>query len=309
MMFFFCNWIKFRRITWKRRTDLGKVSWGTLSWGETAVDPAIMMHSRQCGFHLITPIVLDCVQPEGNFNELLSTETHIGFCKPYLCSDRDVVVPIGDDKIGIYIPDDTRVRVCYTFQTTIMSIKEVAYREATKYLMCTTKDGYVHLLAAKLDPDSRTFQVNSLSQLLLPNYQNNEQQPVGVCVEGYDNIFVVGSNLKFMFLIKWIPDGANSLQPFGKKILPTEGVSCMAMREKKGILAAGCFDGTVRIFGFPQMNQISTINYHKTQINALLFINEKSSRDGQWYLLCGASDSGLSVWNIPSSKVYVETFP
>lgn len=266
------------------------------------------MHSRQKGFHLVKPESKQekesVATPNSNLNELLSSETHIGFCKPYLCSDQRVIVPIGSGKIGIHTQGQQSVQACHSFKGTVMAVKEIVSDENSRYIICATEDGYVHLMEAKRGETDEIFQMTCLSQLLLPNYGDAEQQPIGMCVEGDQSIFVIGSNLKYMFLLKLTQEESQlKLQPFGKKILPTEGVSCMALRQGRGILAAGCFDGTVRIFGFPEMNQISTINYHKTQINTLLFINEKWNKEGRWYLLCGANDSGLSVWNMESRKI------
>lgn len=298
---YFCLF-QFRCIAWKHETSLDKVSWGTLAW-EKHVDPFIMMHSRQQGFHLVKPVKQIDSTANNNSNELLSSETHIGFCKPYLCLDQHVIVPIGNDKIGILPPGKLGVDGCHSFKATLMAVKEIENLGDSRYIICTTDDGNVHLLVARKDPGNGSeFSVKSLSNLLLPNY-GEQDQSVGMCIEGNGNIFVVGSTSKYMFLFKWTSDEATMLKPFGKKILPTEGVGCMAMRDGNRILAAGCFDGTVRIFGFPEMSQISTINYHKTQIHTMLFINDKVTKDGRWYLLCGASDSGLSVWNMQSRKL------
>lgn len=263
-----------------------------------------MAHSRKSGFHLLkltgsreTRAVQRCLDPRAG-------EIHIGFCKPATCFDFHVVVPTTNFKIGVYCNDEKEVINCHTFSTTVMAMKEMANYEFNKYMLCTTDDGSAHVLRIdRVSLSTKTGNAALLTKIHLPRYAETEtSQPIGMCIEGLNNVFVIGTNLRYLFLFKWEKEHPKVLTPFGKKILPTDGVSSMAMMRGKSILAVGCFDGIVRLFMYPEMNQISTIHYHKTQINTMLFLNEKMSHGGRDYLLVGANDSGISVWTIPCCK-------
>jgi len=311
----------FRKVTWKKQTTLEKVSWGTLSWRKSAAspNPSIMVHSRQKGFHQVKVEAKSGSPSPGSgggdpipphVNELLSSETHIGFCKPYLCTDQAVIVPIGSSGIGIHMQDDDQsstsvIRPCFKFSSAILSLMELGNNVdgSSKYVMVTTEDGKLSVVSCSLKGKSSKL-VTTLT-LTCSSTPSREEAPIGTCMEGDGSTFVIGTNLRRMFLYKCDFPLEDDLQMslVGKKILPTEGVSCLAMREGNTILGVGCFDGTIRIFGFPEMNQISAIQFHKSQINSLLFLNEKVDKRGKWYLVCGAADGGgLSVWSIPQSR-------
>ncbi|CAL8068927.1 unnamed protein product [Orchesella dallaii] len=306
----------FRRVLWKTQTNLERLSWGEfICEKEESTSSSLLIYSRQSGLYQIQLQEEEDEQEHPPQPQLIPSETHVGFCKPYLSkTNQNLIVPIETDKIGLYAigqgQNQPEISTCFTFSSTVMSLKEITNdedEEGSKYVMVTTEDGFVNVLKCEKDDSTSGWKGVLVSKLILPN------QSQGICIEEDEttSIFVIGTNLKAIYLLKWTLK-ENILQPVGKKLLPTEGVSCLALQKGEGdkLLGAGCFDGTIRLFSFPKMTQISSISYHTSQINTLLFISEKVVKknskvgNGKTFLLCGASNSGsLSVWNAPALPI------
>jgi WD40 repeat protein len=85
------------------------------------------------------------------------------------------------------------------------------------------------------------------------------------------NLIVIGTNTKMLYILK---SGHRQLKFEGKKRLINTGINCMELHSSAKLMVTGGWDGVIRLFGLPTLNQIIAINYHKTAITSLYFLDK-----------------------------------
>lgn len=81
--------------------------------------------------------------------------------------------------------------------------------------------------------------------------------------------------------------------------IKNSGTGCLRIRPDRKIVAAGCWDGRIRIFSWKSCKLLAVLNYHTESILDLYFSNFTISTWHSKHLLVAvASDKRISLWNI-----------
>lgn len=85
-----------------------------------------------------------------------------------------------------------------------------------------------------------------------------------------------------------------------KQIMITNpGTASLCIRPDKKILAAGCWDGKIRIFSWKNLKLLAVLDCHQESVLDVCFFADNSDVDGTRYFLAGgSSDKKVSLWNI-----------
>jgi len=73
--------------------------------------------------------------------------------------------------------------------------------------------------------------------------------------------------------------------------IKSQGLSSLRVRNDCKIVAAGCWDGRIRIFGWKKLKPLAILQFHSETINCIEFTRENR-------LVCGSKDGKISIWNI-----------
>lgn len=103
---------------------------------------------------------------------------------------------------------------------------------------------------------------------------------------------VCGSNEKDVVFFK--VDEQLQLTKIKEIEITNAGVGCLRIRPDKKVLAAGCWDGKVRIFSWKTCKLLAVLDCHKASILDVTFTfsNQPS------LMVASASDKKISLWNI-----------
>ncbi|XP_064322637.1 guanine nucleotide-binding protein subunit beta-like protein 1 isoform X2 [Phalacrocorax carbo] len=82
--------------------------------------------------------------------------------------------------------------------------------------------------------------------------------------------------------------------------LVNAGISDIAIRPDKKILATGGWDHRIRIFGWKKLKPLAVLDYHAATVHCVAFSDHRSPREG--LLAAGSKDHRISIWSI-----YTET--
>ncbi|XP_065055115.1 guanine nucleotide-binding protein subunit beta-like protein 1 isoform X2 [Rhopilema esculentum] len=82
-----------------------------------------------------------------------------------------------------------------------------------------------------------------------------------------------------------------SLKEVRSADINSNGISCLKVRPDNKILAAGCWDGKIRLFGWKKLKPLAVLKYHVETVNCIMFTLHND-------MVCGSKDGKISVWHI-----------
>lgn len=103
---------------------------------------------------------------------------------------------------------------------------------------------------------------------------------------------VCGSNEKGVVFFK--VDEQLKLTKLKEIEIMNAGVGCLRVRPDKKVLAAGCWDGKVRIFSWKTCKLLAALDCHKASILDVAFTSVKQPS----MLVASASDKKISLWKV-----------
>lgn len=102
---------------------------------------------------------------------------------------------------------------------------------------------------------------------------------------------VCGTNEKGVIFFK--VDEQLKLTKIKEIEITNAGVGCLRIRPDRKVLAAGCWDGKVRIFSWKTCKLLAALDCHKASILDIAFTAKQPS-----VMVASASDKKISLWNV-----------
>ena len=89
-------------------------------------------------------------------------------------------------------------------------------------------------------------------------------------------------------------ENKNSVSLFEKHAsveITNPGFNCLRLRSDNKLLATGCWDSSVRLFGCKRLKPLVVLSYHNEAVQAISF-----GKDGEIFV--GSKDGQISNWNV-----------
>jgi len=160
----------------------------------------------------------------------------------------------------------------------------------------------------KIHPWPKTVMLNEMSGSTSDGFSGASKKeelctPTCTVYGSEKSYLVVGTNIQVLFLFEVKPQRFRLLK---KKRLMNPGISCMAMHDNQNLICTGGYDGMIRLFNLPELNQIVVIKYHVTLINDVSFVQrDRGEPHGKTYFLMAAAGKGqVTSWNLYPSVYY-----
>lgn len=219
---------------------------------------------------------------------------HLSFCKISILK-RDIpylAVPQSGSIIDIYSVKEGIPIACGSLQCRDLNCKKLGDVMVLKIILVDC----VEFLAAMYEAGALILwnisskSITSTNQLTSDTpmcFDFDSDQMQGVCGTSGDNILVFKMNTEGDILRKMAIRIKNP------------GTASLCIRPDKKILAAGCWDGKIRIFSWKNLKLLVVLECHQESVLNVCFSNHVSENRRRNYLLAGGSgDNRVSLWNI-----------
>jgi len=301
--------LQYRRVAWGIETNEILTSWVDMFLDDNG-KPVGLVQSQNSGLHVFHSVDPNIASIE---RSSLKVKVHHGFCRPALTRNKNILCPSGHDTF-YYLPkailqsEGLEVGESKSIESgqgaSLVFLHPFVHKD-NEYVMFGTEDGKIHVVRSPLGESNE----KSLSSLCLMDHVSKigkKMDPiVPLCCAGDETsgFFVIGTTSTDLPLLKW--DGESETLVVNQvKSIVNKGIGCLALRPDKKLLAAGCWDGRIRLFTFPGMRQLVVLDFHKATITSLLFLDKVDDWTGtdQYYLVCGAKDNRLTGWDLFNKK-------
>uniref|UniRef100_A0A8C5MBL9 G protein subunit beta 1 like n=1 Tax=Leptobrachium leishanense TaxID=445787 RepID=A0A8C5MBL9_9ANUR len=94
----------------------------------------------------------------------------------------------------------------------------------------------------------------------------------------------------------WKLDEQQNLKAYKTQMIVNPGISDIALRPDRKILATGGWDYRVRIFSWKTMKPLAVLQYHKATVHAVCFSDHLKPEDR--LLAAGSKDQRITLWSI-----------
>ncbi|KAM5193721.1 guanine nucleotide-binding protein subunit beta-like protein 1 isoform 1-T2 [Mantella aurantiaca] len=223
-----------------------------------------------------------------NVTDSIAIES-IGFCKCSLLNNEHVLLAMpGAESSQVQVMDLSSKKILGCLNPTsskwgmVMCIK-----------LWQPESGSSPLLIAGYE-DGSVVLWNVLEQKIMSRVMCHKDPVMSLDFDCTNAKGVSGSSDKILSV--WTLDKQQNLKTSTAQEIINPGISDVAVREDKKILATAGWDGRIRIFGWKKMKPLAVLQYHSASVHCVAFSDHIIPEER--LLAAGSKDYRISIWSI-----------
>lgn len=209
-----------------------------------------------------------------------------GFCRLGISDSKYIVCPESSSSIKVINIEGDLIQTlkppCSEKLGEIMALKCLNLTDKS-YIFVLYESGLLTLFSCDTGREVASCKVNSDCPMAL------DFDGCSKCVVGGSGDSILGFELTTgLELVKW-----------KETKITNPGVSCLAIRPDKRLLAAGCWDARVRLFSMKTLKLLAVLVNHKDTIHDIRYSPARvRAWDVEWLLAVAGKDGRVTLWNL-----------